>query len=751
MSIHSKRIKIRPDVLIEYIFDDTNFRAEDYRVLTNLKEKSKSYISTSTKNNVDNSLVLIDPMLSKYSPVDVNNFNFLRLQNFFTSPILHDKLRIFFPSGFEFQEDNYIGFYVNVYTYGFNNNTKYSLSSFYYTIDNINTIDLFNLHTPFYFDEQVWVKSIDLEFPSVNEISGSRIITGSSNVPTSNSINQNLTYGEGVSTTDPIFIDFSFITSSRVTMDVPYFFTGDIFSASLPQTPEFTELGISIEESTQGDFFEICATYLGSNENMDEFEYKQRIFGTRIQLEYIVTLFEENIMSSSQTFQVSENLTKKILYRPIIQFSNTTAAIDVELRIVNLVDNSYISKFGSLGIVSSINKYGLRLSRLNVDNRTINTNIYNLKVRNTMLSEGVGVADGFVDIMRVPYPIMVDKYRILAKSINSSTNSNDYVPNGLLEILITSFDNIIQFNIAQDINQEGEPIPYDLSLISNNSVLKLVFKSDNEKLEKLPFFEADNNYELGNVSFKIQEKDHKVLRRIFDKGYDNFYLVVSADKVNTQLYSGKFIFYEDVTFVREVELLEEQETTPTETPTLQSRNELISVDRVVLNTEKIDLPDTRIDKRIVENNPFTKKNMPKYEEDKNVDKNYVNLLVYVRFQVNIDKTDQYLSKIGITPEIKYGNMYFLKRVYKTTVLEIKSQEFIEAVFEIPLNAGTVPKTIKDESVTTKNLTVYKNPPVSPTKPPTQPFVPPVPNVGLDRPTLDNLRGGRNNDNMDLLF
>lgn len=740
MSVYSKRIKINTNVLVEYIFDDSNFKSENYSVLTNLKEKTKSYISSSTINNETNSLFLVDPILSKYSPINIDEFNFLRLQNYFTAPVEYDKLRIYFPSGFEFQVEEYIGFYVNIYTYGFNNNTKYSLSNFYYTIDNIDTINIFNLHTPFYFDEKMWVKSIDLEIPSVNSISNSRILSGNSNTPTPNTINQHLTYGEGLSTTSPIFIDFAYITSSQLTLGIPYFFTGDLFSVSLAQVPEFTELGISIKESTQGDFFEINATYLGSNENMDEFEYKQRLSGNRIRLEYVVNLYEENILTTTQTFQITENFTKKILYRPIIQFSNTTAVIDVELKIVNLVDNSHISKFGSIGITNSINKYGLRLTRLNVDDKVINTNIYNLKVRNSMKSEGVGIIDSFVDIMRVPYPVMVDKYRILAKSARTSrNNNNDYVSNGLLEILITSFDNIIQFNIAQDINQDGDPVPYDLSAVSVNSTLKLVFKSDSEKLEKLPFFEADNNYELGNVSFKIQERDHKMLRRIFDKGFDNFYLTVSANGVNTQLYSGKFIFYEDVTFVREANL-EAQETTATE------RRESISAESTVLNTERIDSADRRIDRRIVENNPFAKKQMPNYEEDKSVDKNYVNLLVYVRFQTNIDKMDNYLRTIGISPEIKYGNMYFLRRIYRTTVSDIKNQPFIEKIFDLPLNIGTAPKKLRDESMVTKNLTVYKNPPTSPTSPPTSPTAPPRPNVILDR---NNLNGNNRTNGGDL--
>lgn len=713
MSTYSKRVKITPNVLLEYTFDDTNFKAEDYQVLTNLKEKTKSYLSESTINNQANSLFLVDPILSKYSPINTENFNFLRLQDYFTSAIPNDKLTLYFPSGFDFVSSGYLGFYVNAYTYGYDNNTKYSLTNFYYVVSNTESLKMFDLPNPFYYDEKYWVKAIQIEFPSFNKISELRVVNGNINVPKPDSINENLTYGEGLTTNMPIFIDFTYISSSNSVLGVTYYYTGDLFSASLPQTPEFTELGVNVTESTQGDYFEIYATYLGSNENMDEFRDKQQLQGIQIQLEYLVNLYEENIISSTQTFSVTENFTQKILYRPVIQFSNTTASIDVELKIVNLVDNSYISKFGSLGITNSLNKYGLRLTRLNMDYGVVNAEIFNLKVRNTMSG---GAVDNFVDVMKVPYPVMVDRYRILTKTTNVSTQTNDYVPNGLLEILITSFDNIIEFNIAQDINSNGEPIPYDLSVLSTNSNLKLVFKSDSEKLEKDPFFEADNNYEIGNISFKLQEKDYKTIRRIYDKGYDNFYLVVAASNTTTQLYSGKFLFYEDVTFIN-------QPTTSTISGTTSTSN-----DKIVTNTENADSVTINVDKRVTQNNPFISDNMESYTEDPTSDKNYTNLLIYVRFQTNIDKMDAYFKMLGLTPEIKYGNMYFLKRVYATTVVDIKTQDFIEKIFEIPLATGSAPKSVKSYADTNSNLRVYVTPPEDPTKPKTQPYTPPKPSI-----------------------
>jgi hypothetical protein len=736
MSTFSKRVKVHPDVLLEYIFDDSNYKSEDYNIITNLKEKTKSYLSESTINNQENSLFLVDPILSKYSNVDTDNFNFIRKQNYFTSPIVNDKLKIYLPSGFDFYSD-YIGFYVNVYTYGYDNNTKYSLTNFYYTKDNIDSIKLFDLPTPFYFDEKFWVRSIDIEFPSIDAISTDRIISGNVNGPKPDTINDNLTYGEGLSINAPIFIDFTFITSTQTVLDVPYYYTGDLYSVSLAQTPEFTELGVSVLESTQGDYFEIYGTYLGSNENMDEFAYKQEITGNQIQLEYIINLFEENILTTTQTYQVTENFTQKILYRPVIQFSNTTASIDVELRIVSLIDGSYISKFGSLGITDNINKYGLRLTQLNLSEGVINSEIFNLKVNNTMTG-GSGV-DSYVDVMKVPYPVMIDKYRILTKTTNATLNqTNDYVTNGLLEVLITPFDNIIQFNIAQDINSDGDPIPYDLSSLSTNSNLKMVFKSDSEKLEKEPFYEAENNYEIGILSYKIQEKDNKLLKRIYDKGYDNFYLVVTADGVNTQLYSGKYIFYEDVTFVQDNQLTETTTTGTTESTS----------DQVILNTENIDSViknDTEVDKNVQENNPFVAENMDIYVENPEVDKNYTNLMVYVRFQTNIDKMDAYLKTENITPKIKYGNIYFLERIYKTEINDIKSQNFIEKVFEIPIATGEAPKEIYKKEDKISDLRIFREPKPKPEKPIRKPYTPSKPSVKLNKYNS----GSRSNLDLDL--
>ena len=728
MSTFSKRIKINPSVLLEYVYDDANFKADDYKVLTNLKETSKSYLSTTGLNTEDNNLFMVDDVLDKYAKTDVTNFNFLRFQNYSTPLSLFDTVKLYFPSGFDFYND-YLGFYINVYAHGYDNNKKYSLSNFFYTKDNTDAIKIFELNRPFLFDGKYWVRSIEFDVPSLFNVSNQRIISNTLNEPVPNSINQNLSYGEGLGTNSPIFVDFGFITSTNSVLGVDYYFMGDLFSFSLPQSPEFNEVGVVVEESTQGDYFEIYGTYMGSNENMDEFAYNEEIKGNKIELEYVVHLYEENILTTNQTFEVTENFTQKILYRPIIQFSNTTAAIDIEMRIVNRVDGSYTSKFGSIGIINSINKYGRTLTRLNMEEGVVNSEIFNVKFKNIMQGVTSG-GDNTLDLVKIPYPVMIDKYRILTKSTNASPTTNNYVPNGLLEIVLTSFDTEINFNIAQDINSKGEPMPYNLSELNNNSKILLTFKSDTEKIEKEIHYDADNAFEIGNIYYKIEENDYITIRRMYEKGYDNFYLIVSSDNSNTQLYSGKYVFYEDLSFVADTTTDGGNEGQITGITTD------VTTDQETTNTETIDDPSYQPELIAKSNNPFNPDNMPAYAENTSTDKNYFNVIIYVRFQTNMDKLDDWLDVENITPKIKYANMYFLERVYVTKVQEIKKLDYVEQVFDLKISLGTAPKEVKKSSaldeLDAKSRRVFRTPTVSSTKPVVRPYTPPKPNIVLDR-------------------
>jgi hypothetical protein len=144
---------------------------------------------------------------------------------------------------------------------------------------------------------------------------------------------------------------------------------------------------------------------------------------------------------------------------------------------------------------------------------------------------------------------------------------------GLLNIIITPFDNIIQFRLAQIPSTSSGSAnafeKYDLSTILNNAEIILTFKSDTESIDKSIYKETDNDYKNGIINFKIVENDLATLKKIYSKGYTNFYLTIVSNKVKTLLYSGTFSFYEDITFVNN-STTSVTETATVESPTSQS-------------------------------------------------------------------------------------------------------------------------------------------------------------------------------------
>lgn len=548
MATVSKYIKIHPKVLIQWEYDSDNFISENYKIITNINENKKNFLSTTLLNNKDRSLFQIDPILRKYTKFNSDNYNYLQEQDFSSSPVQYDKIKVFLPTNYNFKTEGYIGFFINTFTYGFNNKKTYNLSNIYYDNTDIRSgSTLLNLAIPFIYDEIEWGKYFEFQIPSIETLSNQRIINSTQNIAQPNTINYNLTYDNiGLSQTSPIFIDFRFLTSKETILNVNYFYATNEYRMSLPKSPEYQTLSVKVEESTEGDFFEIYGTYGESNENLDNFIEEIETKGRRVKIEYDVYLYEENLQTSKQTFSITENFSQKIYYRPIMTFSNTTAAIKITMRIIDLVDMSQIERFTTLGIRDNIHKYGKKLISIDVSNIN-NLKIYNAKPEQIQLNKGYNAQPIVTEIRKVPYPLLIDTGRVIANSPKSS-NSKAYKGMGLLNLVITPFDNIIQFRIAK-LGNNNQLSPYNLSEITKGSELKLIFKSDTEVVEKDIFKDSENNFKGGIINFKILENDINKMKKIYDKGYNNFYITLKSNNIKTLLYSGTFTFYEDVRFV----------------------------------------------------------------------------------------------------------------------------------------------------------------------------------------------------------
>lgn len=545
-----KIIKVNQNALIQWIYDDTNLISEDYKILNpdGTYVTSFAYFQAdqtlgqpSVTNNLQaNKLFRLDPIANRYAKVDSTKYTFLHIQDFpAPAPTRFDTLRIFFPINYTFEDK--VGIYVRVYTYDYFNQTPVDLVNFYFDKTDISMSGLVELASPpISFQEKLWGKYLQLQIPSVYEVSSQRI----GSTPTAGSLNINLTGGvgtNGLSQTSPIFIDFSFIELSQTVLGTTTFIVSQPFTASVPQVPDFQNVSVELKESTNGDFFEINGIFNNSNEDFATYIENLNMIGQSHYLIYTVTLFEENVPTNVVEYLVNDDYSKIILYRPIIVSSNTTAAIQVELKIINAVDNSQIIKIATLGLLrEQISKYSAYLTRINVSN-VFKPKIYNVKGDRPVNfgQTPVGAVQKVIQKIDVPFPVMYDRENIIAKDVSVSTKSERYLGIGKLRLKIYPFDNIFKFAIASEV-RANSPKPFDLSQTND---VQLVFKSSKDTIE-CPLYYDSGEVDLANgiIIFKVTEQQSDKIRKIYENGDSNFYIViVTENNLKTVIYSSSFL------------------------------------------------------------------------------------------------------------------------------------------------------------------------------------------------------------------
>ena len=678
MATSSKLVKIHQNVLLEWIYDSDNLQTDDYQVISDLISNKRGYISKSGLNSYVNTVFAIDPIIKKYAKVDTSKYNYLKLENYTTPYVQFDKLRLHLPTTYSFSDNGYIGLWLKIYTYDYNNSKVVEFSSFLYNDTEVNSDKTLVLNEEFYYDEQSWGKYITYDIPSIDAVSKQRTSTVSTNLPTTDSINYNLTKGIGISQESPIFIEFAFVVNKETVLGNTYYYLSELFKKSIAKVPEYMDLAANITEATDGDYFEIYGSYGGSNESMDEFIDELTAKGRKVKIEYEVSLFEENILMHTQTFIVEENFTKKLFYRPVLSFTNTTASIDVTMRVIDLVDKSKIERFASISLTTQVLKYGKILTRLNMNN-VFKPKIYNLKSPSqTQILSSNQVAD--IDITKVNYPVISDRLDILVSS--SPSVSSTYKPMGLAEIIINPFGNIVKFNIASSIDDNGTATPYDLTKITENSTIALSFKTDTEFLEKTLWQDTDqNDFENGIIVFRIEQSDVPTIKKMA-KSNQNFYITINSEKtgIRSLLYSGKWVDFEKITFV---------DTTTTENTGFDygdfsdlglSKEEL---QQMIQNTSN--LGATQI----------TSPNS--------------NLIIFLKSDANVGTFENYLNGLSVNIYIKKpaGNsttlayFYFLLNVSPAVIEDIKLQSSVSEVIPIPFCVGV--GTTGTSSVNLQNI------------------------------------------------
>lgn len=563
MSNVSKFLKVDKNVLIEYSYNKGNIVIEPYKLLVNSRDRKQSYMATDTTgtgNNQENQLFSLDRLQNKYAKIDTDFYSFLETKNFSTSaPVRHDTIKVHLPINWTFGQ--YIGFYIRVYTFDSSNQTRVELSNFYFDMTDVNQQYLLNFTSPpLLFQEKLWGKSVDIQIPAVSEVASQL----TNNRPTENSLNFNLTNGTGLSLNSPIFIDFHFINDIQTINGIANYLLTTPVTTSVPQTPDFEKLGLKIENSVNGDFFEIYGTYNGTIAEFKKFIDDSFTLGNRYFVQYNITLFEQNIRGKTMTVTVTDAFNETIEYRPIIRYSTTTAIIDVEMRLIDAVDDSYIIRRASYGMLQDeVSKYSLKLNKINLKN-AFKPKIYNIK--NAINPELVGVANSMgiipvennpkaskymslngngngavVEQVKVPFPVLVERFNIMAKSESSILDSKTFFGFGKIQILLYPFDNIVKFSIAT--GTADSPKYLDLT---GYSEIKFVIKGDSNTISFEPFIDSGEiDLVNGGLAFKISESKFKEIKKIYNEGINVFYITGTNLSTTSVVYTGLFKIFDD--------------------------------------------------------------------------------------------------------------------------------------------------------------------------------------------------------------
>lgn len=573
MSKVSKFIKVDKDVLLEYVYNEGNLISDSYKVLVNSKDKKRSYIASDqslTNNTNDNQLFSVDPINLKYSKINTNYFTFLQNKNYpAPTPLKHDIIKLHIPVNWTFGE--HLGFYIRVYTHDSNNKEEIEFSNFYFDMTDVEQQNLLNFSTPpLLFQEKMWGKNIELQIPSISEISTQL----TNNKPTENSINSNLTKGVGVSLNSPIFIDFHFISSTETINGVSKYKLSPNVTTTFPQTPDYERLGLNIENSKNGDFFEIYGTFNKTIAEFSKFIEDSYKLNKRYYVQYNITTYEQNIRGKTMTITLTDNFNEPVEFRPIIKYSTTTAIIDVEMRLIDSVDDSYILRTASYGMLQDeVSKYSLNMTKINLESVS-KPKIYNIK--SSINPELVGLSNSFgsittnkgkkkirrksnevklngdksnernnsevrVEQVKVPFPVLVDRFKIIAKSESTEINSDKFYGFGKIKVVLYPFDNIINFTVASGENDKPEMV--DLSRFRE---INMVIKNDEFSME-FPVFTESGKVDLknGNVSFKVSQSKYSNVKKVYKSGVNVFYITGTNKSTTSVIYSGLFKTYDE--------------------------------------------------------------------------------------------------------------------------------------------------------------------------------------------------------------
>jgi hypothetical protein len=582
MATNSSYIQLSSSVLLEYEYKDQSTTVNDYTtVVAPWYLMENEHDNSIAIFNDDNSTALTGNVRTRMgTPTDVTlaQYGYLQLSNTTllndydplltdsaslpvgftaTQVVSYDVVRLHLVQGFNYENND--GFQFRL---AFDNNNGQKVRYLNVAYQKANDYAQINPE-PFIFGGKYYASYIEIKVPALYNLINEYMVALNAGSPTADLPAVKLSGGSGPEPRSLINADFSWIVSQKVINNQTYFYSYDFKSVDLPTLDQFANVAAVVQESTQGDYLELYASYNGSiidnyiNQLNDAPGNDYIILHDLNVYEYVWPSggTQAWIKTGGLEFVQDSNYEDPIPYRPIIQNSSASAyRIDYTVRLYNRDDSSSIWKNASAQFNDAL-KYGKYLRRVNLGINPIQPKVYNQIIdknlnfygtvgESSAVSNNEGYSKYVTSFLQSNNVVISSENAFIQRNpvtgqveITSVGNSNSQTiwAQGLAKINMTSSDTFIKFVIYK-----GDPTStvsfMDLTGLGR---VYLNFFADSGEINKFEKYSTPSISESnGEILFKIPAKDSQ---RISEYDKKQFTITSNNGDAESQLYVGSFI------------------------------------------------------------------------------------------------------------------------------------------------------------------------------------------------------------------
>ena len=314
--------------------------------------------------------------------------------------------------------------------------------------------------------------------------------------------------------------------------------TSSLAILSLEQEDPFSNIGATIKESDQGQFFEYYAT---DNEGfIEDFILFQNSIGNSYFISHQIQVLEQIGASFIETSRFESIQTTAYdvpnFYRPIVRNSGVAASFTLRY-IMSLVNNKDQSRVIRIGSYTSSNpsEWGINITPIRLSNFPQVQKIYNrVYGQQNLLNENASYPVRIVERLRYVNNI-IERNTVNTSFTNLTLSSSVAQPQdttalglGKTVIDVSPFENLYKFKFIQ----KGKNESLENLDLTTLGILKISFLED--RGEKLNINSFTNNVlanpSKGEILFKIDESNSKKILLLKDK---RFFIILGPQTQNS--------------------------------------------------------------------------------------------------------------------------------------------------------------------------------------------------------------------------